>query len=972
MAAATVVPIKITGDERDIVAAWRRAGGEGERALRGVKREAAGFGGVMGGLRRQILGAGSALAGAFAARELVGEALAIEQATVKLRTQLGLTADEAAAVERQSIRLSETYGVAAEASINAGFAIQSAGLRGAAAQEALEAATMGAAIGLGEARDIGLLSAAAMTAWGEETLTATRSTEILGAAVKAGNLEASELTGSLGQALAPASTLGIAFEELAGSVAFYTRYGVGASESTTAVRQSINAMLKPSRQAKTVLDEIGLSAADLQQIVREQGLVAALQFLRRELGDDDEAFARVLGSTEALGFALAVTGEGAGDFAEIMDTMRDSVGSLDEAVDIQVETSGTKLAGAWETVKGLGVDLASSVLPAVADGAKTLVGALRSVDEAKADEAIERTTAALAEFRKEFAEGDYGGGRGIAGLTAVWGELNRELEATPGILGRAGGVVEWFFPILGNLVTTGGEADANTAAFNATLQAGILIARQAGIEVDGTTESWARAKEEVRALGFVTGDYADHIVKALIDLYGEEQVALEESRAEMSQRWASIGDLRNITEAMAEGNVYAAQTTRDLGRDAADAQDPVSGLADLLGLDDTSSLGGAADWAEARVADLTNTLANLNGKASELDLLNARAELFALAGAALAAEAQARGLDSFLAGQEAFDAAAWTSMRIGEIEYAQQQLAEFTGVFTGGNTESPAERRARQRGGGSGGGTTRPPPTTTPTADEVVDWLEGGTPEGRAIDADDRLQRAWGGDEVVDVGLPDDPIAALREGRERAAATEELLRQQIVITEHATDADRDYWQQLFDLRAADGWTLDEINDQLRDGSSIYSPIVAAIERESDAADRRTAEAARQQAALIQSVVRDAGAAGYNALVDAGIIEGNRLAPEVRDVGPTSPVFDFGGGRGVWIGHRFARLDQAGITEVGGDLLAQNTGSAGWQADVLRDIQLAMATLVKEQRRGNDAAEQTAVNTAGGRRSGVLS
>ena len=701
MAGTTVIPIRITGDERDIVAAWRRSSAEGRRAMRGVSREAAGFGGVMGGLRRQILGAGSALAGAFAARELVGEALAIEQATVKLRTQLGLTAAEAAAVERQSIDLSEAYGVAAAASIDAGFAIQSAGLRGAAASEALEAATKGAAIGLGAARDIGLLSAAAMTAWGEETLSATRSTEILGAAVKAGNLEASELTGSLGQALAPASTLGIAFEELAGSVAFYTRYGVGASESTTAVRQSINAMLKPSRQAKTVLDEINLSAADLQQMVGEQGLVATLQFLRRELGDDDEAFARVLGSTEALGFALAVTGEGAGDFAEIMDTMRGSVGSLDEAVDIQVETAGTKLAGAWQTVKGLGVDLAASVLPSVADGAKVLVGSLRGVAEAKADEAIDRVTAALKLFKQEQ---ESGGGRAIAAMNEIWADLDRNLTGIEGTLGKVIDVASTFFFSLDVWTTTASEAEHSQQAFNAAVAAGVFVAQRAGVEVDHTTESRRAALQAVRALGYIEGDYADHIVARLIRLYEQEQHELRLSREEMSRRWAAIGLTRDVTIAMAQGNIFAATTTGDL----AEAQIVARAM--------TDDLSGAAAQARQRIAELreeaakelaADPFAELNaslGRISE-GAATAQANLIATGAAVQIAEVLASGADPMALDVEAIFFAAESRIRglrssvVGSVQHWRDAILGAAGVGDGGWGGTPAPQRPPRIGG---------------------------------------------------------------------------------------------------------------------------------------------------------------------------------------------------------------------------------------------------------------------------------
>ena len=251
-------------------------GGDKLRGLGGnlntATNKAGGFKSSLGGITSNLTkmvgpaaAAGAALGGIFAAKGILDGALDLEQATVKLRTQLGLSEEDAAAVENQAKDMAGVYGVAATESVNAGFAIQSAGLRGADAAEALEAATKGAAVGLGEARDIGLLSAAAMTAWSSEGLSATRSTEILAAAVKAGNLDAAELSGSLGQALAPASSLGVSFEELAGSVAFYTKLGVGASEATSAVRQVMNTMLKPSSQASEILGELGFTTESLQE-----------------------------------------------------------------------------------------------------------------------------------------------------------------------------------------------------------------------------------------------------------------------------------------------------------------------------------------------------------------------------------------------------------------------------------------------------------------------------------------------------------------------------------------------------------------------------------------------------------------------------------------------------------------------------------------------------------------------------------
>ena len=912
MATATVIPIEITGDAGDLVSAWRRSSRESQRATRGMQQDARRADSAFGGLKRQVAGVGAGLGtlvAAYATKELISGTIALEQSQVKLRTQLGLTAAEAEAVRRQSQELATTYGIAAQSSVDAGFAIQSAGLRGAAAQEALEAATKGAAIGLGEARDIGLLSAAAMTAYGSETLSATRSTEILAAGVKAGNLEASALASSLGQSLAPAAELDIAFEELTGSVAFYTRLGLSASEANTAVRQTMNQMLKPSRQAQGVLDDIGLSAADLRTMIGERGLVGTLKFLRAELGEDQEAFARIIGSAEALGFALAVTGKGGEAFDEIMRDMRNSSGSLDEAWQIQADTVGTQLAIAWEKAKVPLQELAADLLPLIAE----LIG---------------EAAQAFLEFM-EFL-GIY------EGSEVKW------LEAWKDNLAEAGYNVDELkgktIPLVVGINTLSDTIKENTDEFLANQRVRQVLADETLTEQE---------RVEQLALAFLA---------MAIDT-GEATTNVEAYRGAAMLTVSTLRDAADAADAAAEATA-------------------ASGGAAVGAGDDLEGMGGKADTARAALAALrdeaakeqaADPFADLNASLGRITTraADAQAELIATGAAVQIAEVLASGADPMAMDVERiFYSAVEQIRRIDDLKGGTVQ--HWSDTITGVARNEPLGGNSGI-GGGSGGGTSRPPPTTTPTADEVIDelgreWIDG------AIDADDRLQREWGGDEVEDVGPPVEVVDPLRRAVEGVAWGKDaarLLDTLATITREGDETDAAWLNDLYDQARADGeLTRAEIRDLL----TLANPIVDAIAE----SDRKAAERQSEQGKLIQQAIRDGGVPLYNALVDAGIIEGNRLAPEVRDVGPTSPVFDFGGGRGVWIGHRFARLDQAGITEVGGDLLAQNTGSAGWQADVLRDIQLAMATLVKEQRRGNDAAEQTAVNTAGGRRSGVLS
>ena len=168
-----------------------------------------------------------------------------------MSTQIGISEQGIADVSVQVRELAIDLARPLDALGNAAFFIQSAGHRGATAARLLDATAKSAAIALGEEVDVARLLAAAVTAYGEENLSAARASEVLLSTVREGALEAKDLTGSLGRVLAPAQTLGVEFEELGSTIAFYTRLGVNANEATTALRSVLLALLRPSRTAAT-------------------------------------------------------------------------------------------------------------------------------------------------------------------------------------------------------------------------------------------------------------------------------------------------------------------------------------------------------------------------------------------------------------------------------------------------------------------------------------------------------------------------------------------------------------------------------------------------------------------------------------------------------------------------------------------------------------------------------------------------
>lgn len=1003
------IPVRITGDAGSLERAFRGAGRTGRRELGALESSGRRVGGVFGSLRSQLVGFGTALAGGLALRELTSDSLALESATVKLRTQLGLSAQQAAAVEAQALGLATTYGVAADASVNAGFAIQSAGLRGAAAQEALEAATKGAAIGLGEARDIGLLSAAAMTAWGSESLTATRSTEILAAAVKAGNLEASELAGSLGQALAPAATLGVEFEELAGSVAFYTRLGVGASEATTAVRQTMNQMLKPSRQAQQVLDDIGLSAQDLQTMVGERGLVGTLQHLRAEL-NDDQAFARVIGSAEALGFAYAVTGEGAADFADIQRDMASSAGSLDEAWRIQAGTIETRVKSAWQFIKTEAVELTTGVLSGVADAVGFL---FTTSDERRAAEYRDRVAeikeeyqayagtdiepqrlqleALLKALRETSADGSF---EAFKAFVEQYGNLG-EIDLHDSVR-----VVSQLERAYSDLRATRDEAVQGEADYRKREQAERDY-------LEGISELYVAIPKLLRDYGAAEHDL-DRDIAALRIAAKSRDVDLFDERRRVRSEYAdylqaSLGIERDLATDLA--NEYLRDVQRRANADdfrirkttevreelglLTDAEDELryglnqSEIALRSNASAVDDLGDDANDTEDDVDDLDDTL---RGLPTSIDIAINMA--VSRTGTAAAIDQ----LDLFTEGR--LDSVI-QDFRVGEL-----QRGEFD---AGGDVPSRGGR-----GGGGGGTTTSTTSTTAPDAQrEIYDWLLGR--DDAALFAPERLVEFAGqidrrlranirfpgtgptsragvwerllAEQAVAYDAPEVEEAAPLSVLERRRRDRDLggLRDYdtyVATSRRVSAVDRADWEQAWaDAHEDAELTRAEIRELLSLGSEIVDPIRAAIQDEQEALEAAiesaaqvaadaaaTAEEQRQSYFdLVRQQPDHLRRAMWNSLVDADLIAGERLSEAARrpEVAATHPVFRLRGRAGVFENDRFVAFDEGdGPQTAGGQQSEAWWEASGRAAAEWREAMLAAQRATAENTEGRP---QVAVN-----------
>lgn len=270
---------------------------------------------------------------------LVGLAVAGSKASASFDDSLskivglvGVSRDQVNAWRDDILALGPAVGKGPGELAEAMFFVTSAGLRGQAALDTLEAAAKAASAGLGETSSVADAVTSALNAYGIENLNAADATGILVAAVREGKAEAADLAPVLGRVIPIASELGVGFDEVSASIAAMTRLGFSADESATSLSATLSALLNPSKQAEEALNALGLSSEGLRRTMREEGLLTALSEIRNVVGDNTAALGEVIPNVRALRGVLALVGENAESTRQIFASLaKAGVGDLNAA-----------------------------------------------------------------------------------------------------------------------------------------------------------------------------------------------------------------------------------------------------------------------------------------------------------------------------------------------------------------------------------------------------------------------------------------------------------------------------------------------------------------------------------------------------------------------------------------------------------------------------------------------------------------
>lgn len=352
------------------------------RATQSAEGSSTSYGRSLTTLGNQMRAAGTQavfLGGALAAPGIAAlkVALTFDTAITRISTLSGVAQGDLAGLREGIDKISATSGRGPQELADALLLITSTGLRGGQALDVLDKAAKGAALGLGTAQDIGHLLVGTLKAYESQGLTAAHATDVLFATIRDGGAEADQFAGALARVTGIAAAFGVSIEEVGAFVAVFTRVGISADEAATALRGTLGAIFSPAKETAKALDEAGLSTKQLQDIVKNQGLVVALELLVKTFGDNSEAISAVIPNVRALAGVLSTAGSQADAYAQVLQNAKNSQGDFNKAFEQLQKTPGFAVNQSIADLQRALIDLGANGLPALV----TFVSILSSLIE---------------------------------------------------------------------------------------------------------------------------------------------------------------------------------------------------------------------------------------------------------------------------------------------------------------------------------------------------------------------------------------------------------------------------------------------------------------------------------------------------------------------------------------------------------------------------------------------------------------
>ncbi len=244
------------------------------------------------------------------------------------------------------------------------YDVVSSGFEGKKALEVLKVGAMGAAAGMSDTATSSKVLMAVLNSGIPGVHSAKEAMDVLFKEVDVGVNSFGELAGSLGDVLPMAKVAGVTLQEVTAGLAVMTRGGISAAESTTALNQLINHIVKPSKQAAGVMKEYGIESGITA--LQHKGLAGWLKEATEKTHGNKQALVEMMPEIRGMKALLSLTKDGGKDYTAMLGQMKtasEGIGSTQKALNEQLK-GGQKQ---WESFKSslevLKISIGDALLP---------------------------------------------------------------------------------------------------------------------------------------------------------------------------------------------------------------------------------------------------------------------------------------------------------------------------------------------------------------------------------------------------------------------------------------------------------------------------------------------------------------------------------------------------------------------------------------------------------------------------------
>ena len=168
---------------------------------------------------------------------------------------------------------------------------------------------------------------------------------------------------NIGNLTALGSQVGVSLSEINAALVLQTQKGIDSATALTNLKGIISALASPTSAAATKANELGIkfNAA----AVESKGLAGVMDDIVDGCRGDSEAMATLFGNVRAWTGATVLAANGGKDFKEVLASLDESAGMLDNSLANVEETTGNKWRESIERLKNSAVDLGEKLAPIV-------------------------------------------------------------------------------------------------------------------------------------------------------------------------------------------------------------------------------------------------------------------------------------------------------------------------------------------------------------------------------------------------------------------------------------------------------------------------------------------------------------------------------------------------------------------------------------------------------------------------------